>query len=553
MNYQNKSISRNIIFIFFLITIFFFEQRPANANDNYPKRWIFVGSNLNSDSEIESIKTIIEKGKINGFNGLVLSSKWDTWGETLSNSFQSRLLWIKEICQSNSFDFIPCGFTAGYAGALRYYNNNLSAAFPVKDLLYKVSGENAIPVNSINTSLFSFGFEDSVSNILSNFAFVDYPSKISFIDTLVSYTGKSSIRFENFTYSATKNARLCRDINVTPYNNYEVSFWCKAENLPSDKEIRIEIYTSDSKRWIINKKVKGITGEWQKISLDFNSLEFQKLKLYCGLWNGSSGKFWIDDLKVEPKNDISYLIRRDGTPFSVKDKNTGKAYIENVDFAVEYQGNESCKIKIIPSGNIKNGDLLLVTYYRSYPINNTQTSVCMSNLELYEIWKKSINQINTVIKPKAYLLSMDEIRQGGYCTLCSNTMSKTLGDCVTKLNSMIKLNNPEAEVFCWGDMFDPNLNARKDYAMIKGGFEGSWNYIPKTIRPVVWDYNKRDVSLSHFKNNAFRSFVSVSVDSADMNNWKKTLDNNDPVLGIMYTTWKKDYSKLEEFNRIFFK
>jgi hypothetical protein len=543
-----------IIFLLLFIVSDLSSQRATviNATENYPQRWIFIGSLLDKDEDVLFIKSIIEKGKSLGFNGIVLSSRWDTCGVTLSNSFRSRALWIQELCKANSFDFVPCGFTAGYAGALKYYDKNLAASFPVENLVYKATGGEAVPSDNSNIDRFFRGFETLEGDISSLFAFIDYPGKISFVDKMTSYNGNSSIKFENFNYSPIKSARLCSYINVKPYKNYEVSFWCKAENLPSDKEIRIEIYSSDSKRWIINKKVKGITGEWQKIALEFNSLEFQKLKLYCGLWNGTSGKFWIDDLKVEPKNDISYLIRRDGSPFSVKNKNTGTVYTENKDFSIEDQGNESYKIKILPSGNIKNGNLLLVSYYRSYLINNTQTSVCMSNPGLYEIWNKSIDQINTVLKPKSYFLSMDEIRQGGYCTLCSNTMSKTLGDCVTKLDNMIKSNNPEAEVFSWGDMFDPNLNARKDYAMIKGGFEGSWNYIPKTIRPVVWDYNKRDDSLKHFKNNGFKSFVSVSVDSSDMNNWKKSLDSNDPVLGIMYTTWKKDYSKLEDFSRIFF-
>jgi len=108
----------------------------------------------------------------------------------------------------------------------------------------------------------------------------------------------------------------------------------------------------------------------------------------------------------------------------------------------------------------------------------------------------------------------------------------------------------------WGDMLDPNMGAIDNYCMTRGGFSNSWQYVPKQIIPVVWDYNNRDKSLSHFKKNGFTSMASVCVDedaSVDrFKAWKKTLNKSKTKPGIMYTTWNHDYSHLKTFSETLF-
>ncbi len=64
------------------------------------------------------------------------------------------------------------------------------------------------------------------------------------------------------------------------------------------------------------------------------------------------------------------------------------------------------------------------------------------------------------------------------------------------LYSMIREANPEATIYVWSDMLDPNHNARDSYYMVEGDYTGSWQRIPKDIVPVCWHYSKRKESLS---------------------------------------------------------
>ena len=45
------------------------------------------------------------------------------------------------------------------------------------------------------------------------------------------------------------------------------------------------------------------------------------------------------------------------------------------------------------------------------------------------------------------------------------------------LFQMIREASPEAEVYCWSDMLDPNHNAHGDYYLVEGDFTGSWQHV----------------------------------------------------------------------------
>jgi hypothetical protein len=120
---------------------------------------------------------------------------------------------------------------------------------------------------------------------------------------------------------------------------------------------------------------------------------------------------------------------------------------------------------------------------------------------VYEIWQRQIPLIERYIAPKQYFQSMDEVRSGGFCEACKRrhlNMAQILGDSVTRQHDMIRAVNPQAQVYVWSDMFDPNHNAVAKYYLIDGSFEGSWNYIPKDLSIACWYFEKRDQSLEFF-------------------------------------------------------
>ena len=543
-----------IMFLFCILSLAL-GASPMHSSKNTENRWIFCQNALGNSKDLEKLQSLIIDAKASGFNGIVLSSHFDSL-DLQSPEDIERINQLSAFCNQKAFNLIPCGFSIGYASALLSHDKNLAEGFPVRDLLFKVAGAKAVPYSPANAdeTLFAGDFE----NLNLTGMTLEDVGKVTFRDDKITHSGRSSLRLENFGYNSHGNARLSKDIEVTPFKSYQISFWYRVERLTAGTPIMVQVFTTDG-HFLTSSNMEQPSDVWQRCTLDFNSLEHTRLRIYLGVWAGKAGKVWIDDLNIKQQKGLIRLIFRAGNPIKVTDAFTGKTYHEETDFVIqEYpQGSNNFIIAINPLGHIREGSTLRVSYYRSYIMAHDQVCACMAAPEIYKIWEKQIDLIEKLIHPHAYFLSMDEIRQGGYCDLCSNQdLSMILGRCVTRLYNIIKSNNKDVRVYMWGDMLDPNIGAIDNYCMTRGGFSNSWQYVPKKIIPVVWDYNNRDKSLSHFRKNGFTSMVSISVDedaSVDrLKAWKKTLNKSKTKPGIMYTTWNHDYSHLKTFSETLF-
>ena len=252
---------------------------------------------------------------------------------------------------------------------------------------------------------------------------------------------------------------------------------------------------------------------------------------------------------------------------TVKNAASGALYQEGVDYEYirdPYLGNMRYDhpqplIKIPAGSRISNGDSLRVSYYHGMRSNPDagQVTVCMSEPEVYDIWRTQMRMIHEVLAPQKYLLNMDEIRAGGTCAACASrglSMGQILGDCISNLHGIIREVNPQAEIFIWSDMLDPNHNAGNregDYYYLASGlYHDSWNYIPKDLIIACWWDTVRRQSLDHFSGLGFRTLAAAYYDADDLvnpRNWLESLDTTPGACGIMYTTWSQKYSLLGPF------
>jgi len=301
------------------------------------------------------------------------------------------------------------------------------------------------------------------------------------------------------------------------------------------------------------------TTDWTQITLGFNSFDHEQVRLYAGVWGGRAGRFWVDDLRIEEAGPVN-LLRRPGTPVIVRDDKTGQVYEEGRDFEpvtdprLTFRFDHSAPpIRLSPESRIRTGQTLRLDGYQGIAINRGQVSVCMSEPELYEIWQKQAELIHRHLAPKRYLLSMDEIRAGGSCQACKSrnlSMAEILGDCITRQVEILRRVNPEAEVFTWSDMLDPNHNAHGDYYLVEGDYTGSWKHVPKDLVIVCWYYDKRRPSLEHFSRLGFKTLAGAYYDGDTLDNprgWLEALADTPGAVGIMYTTWQDKYELLAPF------
>jgi hypothetical protein len=537
------------------------KQLKAPSTGQYPYRWVYVSRSLNRDSDVVDIKNIVKTASESGLNGMVLAAGLDRLDGRGADYF-ARLKQVSQLCKQQDFEIIPIIFSVGYGGSILAEDRNLAAGLPVKDAPFIVEGNQAHLMPGTTAKITNPGFEQYDGDRLKGYNFNDRPGEVSFIDTRVFSSGGASLRFENFGKYQHGHARVMQEVNVEPHRCYRVSCMVRTEALEPEGAFHIMVLSPEGRDlapW--DPKVPS-TSDWRQLTMGFNSLDCDKVRIYLGVWGGQSGRFWLDDLKVEEVALLN-VLRRPGTPVTVQDEQTGfvykegKDYVQIVDPKLNFRfDHEPAPIEIPPGSKIRNGQRLRVSYYHGMAINDGQVTVCMSEPKVYEIWEKQVKLLNEHLAPSKYLLSMDEIRAGGSCEACKKrnmTMAQILGDCITRQVQIIRDVNPVAEILVWSDMLDPNHNAHADYYLVDGDFTGSWNYVPKDLVIVCWYYEKRAESLAFFSSLGFRTMAGAYYDGDTLDNpngWLDALEGTPGASGIMYTTWRNKYDLLAPFGNL---
>ena len=254
--------------------------------------------------------------------------------------------------------------------------------------------------------------------------------------------------------------------------------------------------------------------------------------------------------------DLSDIVRRAGTPLVLKSLDRAMVFTEGKDFAAIPCARNLDSVAIPAGSAIRNGERLDLACYKIPHIDHPwgqQISLCMSNPALYEYWETEAKKLHEVLGFKKFLLSMDEIRNGGGCQLCRNrkmSMAEILGDCITKQRAILKATDPNIEVLVWSDMLDPAHNAHANYYGVVGDFTDSWKYVPRDVVMMCWYHDIRDKSLPFFSEQGFRTFGAAYYDVNDLQGcaeWMQSLKKTPNAQGILYTTWEGKYKLLADF------
>jgi len=520
--------------------------------------WIF-GWGLNSDNDVREIKKVMKTAADNGFNAVMMSAGMDTLCKQNTNFFK-RLEEILTTCREYNLEFIPGVFSVGYGGGALSHNRNLAEGIPASNVLYEVKGNIAEFVPESGNLFRNGGFEEYRGNNFTGYRFHDQPGVVSFVDTNVFHSGKTSIRLENFTANQYGHGRIMQEIKVKPWRLYLVSLWVKTENLKPSDAFNLQVLVEG--RSLSPRQFKlPPTSDWRKISMVFNSMDYETVRVYAGMWGGRGGKLWLDDWEVKELGIIN-VLRRPGTPVSATSDDGKEVYTEGKDFepiidpAFSFWNwdRKPLSIKLTKDTRIRQGQKLRVSWYHPMVIHESQVTVCMGEPELYQIYEHESELLAKYVKPKRVMLNMDEIRMGGTCKACEGKdMAKLLGECITKQVAAIRKYNPNAQIYIWSDMLDPNHNAHANYYLVKGDFTGSWNYIPKDLIIAVWGGKPREKSLTFFDTLGFQTLVACYYDADDLNDvrgWLNIAEKCKNVRGFMYTPWQKKYELLPGFGKL---
>ncbi|MGQ9915390.1 MAG: hypothetical protein ACUVQQ_13695 [Thermogutta sp.] len=542
-----------------LAACFLFSCFAAAGAAEYQDRFVWIfGWGLSRDTDVDEINRVLQSAAESGCNGAVVSFGLDSLCKRSPDYFR-RLEAVQETCRRLHLELIPAVFSVGYGGGILAHNRYLAEGLPVRDALFVARGDCAVLEPDSPVEVANGGFEEFAGNRFRGYNFHDQPGEVSFADTQVFHGGKASLRMENFGSNPHGHGRVMQEVPVHPYRCYRVTCWVKTEQLMPRGAFRIQVLAGERALAPLEFGLPE-TADWTKCTFIFNSLQFDRVRLYAGVWGGRGGRFWLDDWSIEEIGPLN-VLRRPGTPVTVKSEDgtvyeEGKDYLplEDPAYSPYRVDREVPALRLTETGRIRPGQRLRVSWYHSQKIHDSQITVCMGEPELYEIFDHEAALLAQYLRPKKVLLNMDEIRMGGTCEACrGRDMAELLGTCVRRQVESLRRHNPGVEVYIWSDMFDPHQNAHGDYYLVEGDFTGSWKHVPQDVIMAVWGGTPRPQSLKFFADQGFRTLIACYYDANDLTDvrgWMREARDLPGIRGLMYTPWTKRYDLLPEFGRL---
>jgi len=77
----------------------------------------------------------------------------------------------------------------------------------------------------------------------------------------------------------------------------------------------------------VHPNIKPTQG-WTEVKLEYINKDLEEVNIYVGMWQVKAGKFWVDDLRFGEYGDLTDIVRRAGTPISLKRTDRDKVFVE---------------------------------------------------------------------------------------------------------------------------------------------------------------------------------------------------------------------------------
>ncbi len=522
--------------------------------------WYYQMVNLLPDGNVTSALQLMQQAKDAGYTKAVIADfKFGTI-DIQSQHYRDNVAEFVQGAADIGIEVIPALVPIGYSDAFLCHDPNLIEPQPVVDCLFEVSGNTADVVQ--DAVLGNGGFENYTD--LTHFDIWNEMDPCS-VDTSIFHSGAASVRFDP---SGGTNFRITQELAVTPWNCYAISLWVKTSSVSPADRLWFRVFSKppEFKQLTFLTYNVSSTQDWTHYYLLFNSQNNSEVLLYLGLWGGTGGQFWFDDVAIENTGLIN-LIRRSGAPFAVKSEDGSVEYNEGVDYdyvsdpemgeAGSYTGTfdlyHERPVITIPGGSpIDDGDRLLVSYYHCAFVYGLQPAVCLTEEGTYDIIHDTLSLVSDIIDPSQVFISVDEMRVANWCDSCQSTgktPGELLADCTTRIDEIAHGINPAWTLTTWSDMYDPYHNAHDNYYLVNGTLDGSWNGLPASWDIGNWrHFGDRTETISFFANRGHRQILAGYYDEPGpdftIDDWLDDAQGYPGVYAVMYTTWINDYSQL---------
>ncbi len=549
------------------------QVKPCRIVDapEFPIRWFYYPMNIQVPNNTTEAKRIWEEASNYKLNGVNLTDYKFSFISRVPRNYFDSLQSLNTFASRKFLEIIPGVMPFGYSNSILYWDPNLASGLPVQSQKFVIESDTARLIPYKKDYLTNQGFETYNGNNFPGFRYIDQPGQLSFVDTAIKHSGKASIRFSNFeSVPGYKNARIIHQVVTKPYTLFHASAWVRSENLQYSYAFQImAINTKGRALSFVSLDLPANTNGWKKYDITFNSLDSDTLNVYWGVWGPTTGSFWLDDLVLEEVPFVN-LIRRSGAPLSVSHSILDLAYIEGVDFdslfdpklgavyswyGVYDAWHQPPTFRRKQNGKLRNGDTILISYYHTTYIYESQVMVSTTEPKTYEIIEREFKILDSLLKPKTYFMNHDEIRVMNWDWGDQREGTNPAGLLARNVNKsvdIIKKYNSNANIWVWSDMFDEFHNAipgNKNYYLVNGEFAGVADSIPKSLGIVNWNHGKSKQSLPFFEGKGFNQITApyYDIDEQHIRRSKNDARSINKFSGMMYTTWTNNYSFLKHF------
>jgi hypothetical protein len=553
---------RTLALLFVLLT-----GRLAHAE--YAQRWFYVGTNLQVEKNADDLVALITRAAKAGYNGLVLADYKLHILDRVPRHYFTNLEKVKKAAAAAKIEIIPAVCPIGYSSGILAHDPNLAEGLPVRDVPFRVEKGVATLV-PFDTGFRNGNLELTKGDRFTGWGFQDDPGVKTVADRAVVAEGKVAVRLEHFRKGGeTANARITQRVKVRPFACYRLSARVKTQDLDPAGNLRLLVMGDRTGRLTYQDAEAQQTQDWTAIDVVFNSRDNTEVTLYAGVWDGQKGRAWIDDLKLEELALVN-VLRRPGCPLRVTSEDGKISYTEGKDFApiadaklgrVPYAGEYAFDhagptVRILPGGRIQDGDTIKISWYHPIKIHSYQVMCSLLEPKVFEILRNQVALVDKHLAPKTWFLSHDEIRVAGWCELArksGKTPGQLLADNAKRCVELVRKQSPKSSILIWSDMFDPHHNAVDRYYAVNGSLKGSWEGLPADVVVVNWNGGKAAQSLKFFAERGHPQILAGFYDSpgtTGFTRWHEAAKGIQNVNGFLYTTWRKDYSRLEVYGKL---
>jgi hypothetical protein len=329
------------------------------------------------------------------------------------------------------------------------------------------------------------------------------------------------------------------------------------------------LVVSRGKKYPYSCNARNLTTDWVEQAVTFNSLDNTSVKIVAGIWGGHGGTIWWDDLRIDAVPTLN-VLRRDALPLTVVGEN-GVVYEEGKDFdriadpglgMYRWPGTYDTRhgpphISVTTGSHIKEGERVRLSCYHAVVLFTGQMCCSMDDRGVFQLCAEEIRKTRETLSPDGYFMSHDEIRCAGWepsQTQNYRTTGELFAFNIKKCYEIASREGGGKPVYVWSDMFDPYHNAHANYFLVNNTIAHSWDLLDSNITVMQWgDANDPAAGLRFFSGRGNRLMIAAYYDEAVEANhtvWMNAAEGVPGIVGVMYTTWKHDYSKLEEFARV---